>query len=333
MRQLSISVHFVRAVLKRAVAKGLDPAQLLRENRISPRLLDEDDARISIERFADLQVNTMLAMGDEALGYGVEPLPIGSFSMMCHAVIHCETLGKALSRYCRFFSLFRHFAAPQLIIADEQAIVRLRSSDTGDLTDEYSGELSLFNCHRFSSWLVQEHLPVLAFNFRHPVPRHATQYRPMFLGNPVHFDCTETEMVLNRALLELPVTQNELSLTRFLRHPALAMLSQQYNHASWTSRVKRLLRKDLEDMPELDKVADLLEVHPQTLRRRLGKEGTSFSELKGQMRRDIALHYLGKQGLSIEEIAHRAGFSESSAFIRAFKGWTGVTPYTYRKGL
>ena len=32
-------------------------------------------------------------------------------------------------------------------------------------------------------------------------------------------------------------------------------------------------------------------------------------------------------------IAHRAGFSESSAFIRAFKGWTGVTPYTYRKGL
>jgi AraC-like DNA-binding protein len=51
------------------------------------------------------------------------------------------------------------------------------------------------------------------------------------------------------------------------------------------------------------------------------------------MRRDTALHFLGKQGLSIEEISHRAGFSESSAFIRAFKGWTGVTPYTYRKGL
>jgi AraC-like DNA-binding protein len=332
MRQLSISVYFVRAVLKRAVAKGLDPIQLLRENRISPRLLDEDDARISIERFADLQVNTMLAMADEALGYGEEPLPIGSFSMMCHAVIHCETLGKALSRYCRFFGLFRHYSAPQLIIDGEQAIVRLKSVGDSDPTDEYRGELSLFNCHRFSSWLVQEHLPVLAFNFKHPTPQHAAEYRPMFLGNPVHFDSTETEMVLNRALLELPVTQNELSLTRFLRHPALVMLTQQYK-ASWTSRVKRVLRKDLEDMPELDTVADLLELHPQTLRRRLGKEGTSFSELKGQMRRDIALHYLGKQGLSIEEIAHRAGFSESSAFIRAFKGWTGVTPYTYRKGL
>ena len=53
MRQQSISVHFVRAVLKYAVARGLDPVQLLRDNRISPRLLDEDDARISIERSSD----------------------------------------------------------------------------------------------------------------------------------------------------------------------------------------------------------------------------------------------------------------------------------------
>ena len=67
--------------------------------------------------------------------------------------------------------------------------------------------------------------------------------------------------------------------------------------------------------------------------RRLAAEGTTFKEGKNQVRRDTALHFLGKQGLSIEEIAHRAGFSESSAFIRAFKGWTGTTPYTYRKGL
>jgi AraC-like DNA-binding protein len=155
----------------------------------------------------------------------------------------------------------------------------------------------------------------------------------MFAGNPVHFEQEHTEMVLNEALLDKPVTQNEQSLSRFLRHPVLAMLTQQYDQSSWTSRVKRLLRKDLEDMPELEQVAATLDIHPQTLRRRLSREGTSFSELKGQVRQDVALHYLGKQGLSIEDIAHRAGFSESSAFIRAFKGWTGVTPYTYRKGL
>ncbi|MEP5762969.1 MAG: AraC family transcriptional regulator [Halieaceae bacterium] len=326
-------MNFVRAVLKYAVTNGLDPVQLLRENRISPRLLVEDDARISIERFADLQVSTMLAMGDEGLGYGQQAMPIGSWSMMCYAVINCENLGKALARYCRFFGLFQHVMAPQLVIEDELAIVRLAGAGSSAEIDEYAGELALFNCHRFLSWLSQELLPVQAFNFIHSAPEHAREYRPMFSGNPVFFDQAHTEMILNRALLERPVTQNEQSLERFLRHPVLAMLTQQYDQASWTARVKQLLRKDLEHMPELDTVAGMLDVHPQTLRRRLGKEGTSFSELKGQVRRDIALHYLGKRGLSIEEISHRAGFSESSAFIRAFKGWTGVTPYTYRKGL
>lgn len=333
MRPQSISVHFVRAVLKHAVARGLDPIELLRANRISPRLLEEDDARISMERFADLQIETMLAMGDEGLGYDADPLPIGTWSMMCHAVIHCDTIGKALARYCRFFGLFQHLTSPRLLVEKSQAIVRLPAGEAAMQTDIYAGELALFNCHRFMSWLASELLPAQAFNFRHGAPPHLDEYRRMFAGNPVNFDQPNTEMVLNVALLDMPVTQNEQSLARFLRHPVLAMLTQQYDRRSWTARVKKLLRKDLANMPELEPVAATLDVHPQTLRRRLSKEGTSFSELKGQVRQDVALHYLGKQGLSIEEIAHRAGFSESSAFIRAFKGWTGVTPYTYRKGL
>ena len=111
------------------------------------------------------------------------------------------------------------------------------------------------------------------------------------------------------------------------------MLTQDYARNSWTSQVRENVRRRLHDIPELTDVATYLDVHPQTLRRRLAAEGTTFKEIKNQVRRDTALHFLGKQGLSIEEIAHRAGFSESSAFIRAFKGWTGITPYTYRKGL
>ena len=128
MRQLSISVYFVGAVLKYAVARGLDPVQLLRQNRISPRLLEEDDARISIERFADLQVSTMLAMGDEGLGYSLQRLPVGTWSMMCYAVIHCETLGQALARYCRFFGLFQHSTSPRFVVAGDATRVRIGDS-------------------------------------------------------------------------------------------------------------------------------------------------------------------------------------------------------------
>jgi AraC-like DNA-binding protein len=333
VRDLSISVYFARAVLKHAVDHGLEPIHLLRRNRISPRLIMEDNTLISMERFADLQVSTMLAMDDETLGYASRPLPVGTWAMMCHAVISSETLGQALSRYCRFFQLFRLNLSIVMEEADDTVVLRLEQDTAQKTPEPYLAELMLFNCHRFASWLVQEHLPLQKVTLTSNAMTDTTAYRHMFLANPVEFEQEHSALILSSALLEKRVTQNETSLRHFLRHPALIMLTQSYSSASWTYNVRDIVRRRLRDVPELNDVAKTLEVHPQTLRRRLSSEGTTFKDIKNQVRRDTALHFLGKQGLSIEEIAHRAGFSESSAFIRAFKGWTGVTPYTYRKGL
>ena len=333
MRDLSISVYFARAVLKHAVDQGLDTISLLRKNRISPRLLLEDNARISIERFADLQVSAMLAMEDEALGYGGKRMPIGCWIMMCHAVIGSETLGQALNRYCRFYQLFEFDLQP--VFEEDEDVVRIRLAKATDDQPPipYLSECLLFNTHRFASWLVQEHLPIQQVELDFAPQAELRDYRHMFLANPVEFDAGQSQLVLSKALMDKRVTQNEASLRHFQRHPILIMLTQDYARNSWTSQVRDMVRRNLHDLPELNGVAADLDVHPQTLRRRLSAEGTTFKEIKNQVRRDTALHFLGKQGLSIEEIAHRAGFSESSAFIRAFKGWTGVTPYTYRKGL
>ncbi len=333
MRDLSISVTFARAALRNSVRHGLDPMELLRRNRISPRLLQEDNARISIERYADLQVSTMMAMGDEALGYASRRLPPGCWSMMCHAVIHCETLGQALSRYCRFYQLLECGLNPCLEEEGAVARIRLVREASDPEPEPYWVEMLLFNSHRFASWLVQENLPLQKVDLRHAPVAEPGDYRAMFLAHPVRFEQPDCQLVFSRGLLDRRVTQNEATLRHFLRHPVLIMLTSDYARNSWTARVREIVRRNLGNLPELRGVADLLDVHPQTLRRRLSAEGTTFKEIKNQVRRDTALYYLGKQGLSIEEIAHRAGFSESSAFIRAFKGWTGVTPYTYRKGL
>ena len=333
MRSPSISVRFARAVLKQTVQHGLDPIALLRKNRISPRLLLEDEARISVERFADLQVSTMLALQDEALGYASRRMPIGSWSMMCHAVIGSATLGQALSRFSRFYQLFEFGLHPVMTTADDRTRLCLQQLDVDNSASSYYSELFLSNSQRFANWLVQEQLPLHQVSLKQPPVARREEYHQVFMGNPVEFEQEGAALVYSASLMDKPLRQNEASLRHFLRHPALFMLTQQFATDSWTARVRDILRQNMDGMPELNDVAAILDLHPQTLRRRLAAEGTSFMDIKNRLRRDTALHFLGKQGLSIEEIAHRAGFSESSAFIRAFKGWTGVTPYCYRKGL
>jgi AraC-like DNA-binding protein len=332
VRKLSISVHFVRAVLHHCIDRGVDPLPLLRRHRITPRLLREPQARVAIERFADLQVAVMRALGDESLGYSERPIPLGSWTLMCHAVIGSANLGQAFARFCRFYGLFGYDLTPVFEVGEREASVAL--SDRGAVpADPYFKELLLFNAHRFGSWLVQEHLPLLQATLDYAPAAQPDDYRRMFLANPVSFEDDRCALRFPAGLLERPVLQNEATLKRFLRHPVLIMLTQEYDRASWTAQVREQVRRNVLAMPELAEVAAALQVHPQTLRRRLAREGTSFKDIKNQLRRDVALHYLGREGLSIEDIAHRAGFSEASAFIRAFKGWTGVTPYAYRKGL
>jgi AraC-like DNA-binding protein len=78
-------------------------------------------------------------------------------------------------------------------------------------------------------------------------------------------------------------------------------------------------------------VARELYMSSRKLQRQLRNDGTTFTTLLTEIRQDLAQRYLREQHISLTEIAFLLGFSESSAFSRAFKRWMGVTPSEYRK--
>ena len=77
-------------------------------------------------------------------------------------------------------------------------------------------------------------------------------------------------------------------------------------------------------------IAATLGIAPHTLRRRLKRDGVDYSDIRKQVRRDMAVRLLTTTDAAVEEIAERTGFSEASAFIRACRSWTGRTPRAYR---
>ncbi len=84
-------------------------------------------------------------------------------------------------------------------------------------------------------------------------------------------------------------------------------------------------------LPDLETAAAALELSPRALKRRLAERDTSFTRIIDDTRRQLALGYIADPALSLVDVAYLCGFSEQSAFNRAFKRWTGVPPGEYRR--
>lgn len=332
MRNASVHIHFVRVTLNNAQQHNLDIKALLSRSRISPQLIQLDDARVSARQFADLQTLTMLAMGDELLGHSPHPVRLGSWSAMCHWLIHTKTLGQTIKRFCRFYGLMERGFRARLTTEGNLAIVDVSPWSEPERHQIYGYELFMFTFHRLLCWMTREKLPIHRMHLPYPRPAHHREYQYMFYGYPVFFDQQRCSISFHRALLAKPVRQDITALTEFLRHPMYEIIVQDHDRSSWSARVRELIARNPAENPGLTDVAATLDTPSHTLRRRLADEGQSYSDLKREVKRDLAIHYLSSRDISVEEVAFKTGFSEASAFIRAFKQWTGVTPYTYRKG-
>jgi YesN/AraC family two-component response regulator len=101
---------------------------------------------------------------------------------------------------------------------------------------------------------------------------------------------------------------------------------------STTQRLEGLLEEELRGgNAAVEHLAARLHMSPRTLHRRLGEEGTGFRRVLARLRRDLAARHLRETRLALGEIAFLLGFSEVSAFHRAFKRWTGWPPLAYRR--
>lgn len=200
--------------------------------------------------------------------------------------------------------------------------------------DHFRAETLLVVAHRFAGWLIRRRIPLRRVDLAYPAPPHVLEYDLLF-GAPCRFGAETTALVFDRALLNEPLLQDEAGIAAFLRRAPQDLLARIDYGSTTAARVRRLLGQSLPGPglpPTEAELAGRLSVSPQTLRRRLAAEGTSFQQLRDQMRRDHAIAALAEGRTPIERISEQLGFSEPSAFHRAFKRWTGSTPRAYHPG-
>lgn len=333
MEKNSISIHFVQAALRSVEARGYDIHEILQASRIDPALLKSPYSRVTAHNFSDLWLAVARCLDDEFFGQDSRRMKVGSFTMLCRTVIHSKTLKSALVCMMRFFNLLLDDYHCSLVSDGQYSRITIEERTQKQAPRIFGHETLLIMQHGIACWLVGRRIPILNAGFAYAEPSYSAEYQLMY-SPELRFEEAFTSLTFDAKHLELPIIQNERTVHAFIRAAPANIVLKYKNTSSFSATIRKTLRAiPSQDWPDFDTIAINLNMTRSTLRRRLDEEGQPFQIIKDQLRRDLAIEYLGQYSKSVMDIAIELGFAEPSAFHRAFKKWTGSTPGEYRQKL
>lgn len=319
-----IAASFVTDALDRLRDHSVPVGPVLAAAGLTEQVCDP----VSAERYGAFWLAAAQAMQDEAFGLGARPMRPGSFTLLCHAVLHAGTLDQALRRALRFLTVVLDDPRGTLEISQGQA--RIRLTDRGPPRSAFAYRTYWIMVHGVACWLVGRRIPLRRVDFRCAPPEHGADYR-QFFGAPVWFAQTHSLLEFDAAYLKLPVIRTERGLRDFLRKAPANILVRYRHDAGIAATVRTRLRAMAPaQWPRLEDLARLLRIPASTLRRRLRAEGETYQAIKDDIRRQLATRALLDTARGVGEIASELGFAEPSAFHRAFRKWTGRSPAAFR---
>lgn len=328
---LSLGAAYVNSVLP-AVARhyGLDAEALLAAAGIPGELLQSSEALIPFDRVAMLFLQALQVTGDTALGLVIGSLvQPRSYQVLGYAVLSCETLGEAVDRLIRYEKLVGKLGETRLI----DLAGRCRLAWTAPMTGPWSRflkEAAISGWITLARQLVTE-TPEFEVFFEHGCDTDASRYEGI-LGAPVHFNADFSGVEFDSAVLQVRMSGADAGLRGIMDKQAEALLQEFDSRVNLVSEVRSVLVRILPDgEPSMERVAQQLSMSERVLQTRLRDAGMTFTAVIEDVRRSLARLYLRQTTANLVDIAFLLGFSEQSAFSRAFRRWEGESPQHWRK--
>lgn len=332
---MCISRLLIQSVTAELRERGIDPHPLfddldtlltgpsLSSSGVGPRQVE-----IAVERLC-------AHVGDPGFGLvlGAEA-PDTMLHVIGHLMLTCETVLDRFRVFERYAPLFIHGIDWHFEERETDAVFGFSSPPVGPQAARFIAEwILVFALKVGRAQARQPRAAPQELRLAHSAPSYAHRYAEMF-GCPVRFDQPLYSVVFTRNLSERRQPHADAMVAAALREVADGLYREAIGAASFVERV----RHQIWTLPSLaevdcDAVSRELGLSPRSLRRRLTDEGHSLSGLLEEARCRRAREELQICDESIDAIAERLGYADTSSFHRAFKRWTGQTPFDYRKSV
>jgi AraC-like DNA-binding protein len=305
------------------------PAELLAGSNASEASLADPATRLPMATFERLIERARALTGEPGLGFHLGlSMRISAYGYLGFAAMTATTLRDALEIAVRFAPTRTTAIALRLESEGDRAFVVLEEHcEFGSARDVIVLAL-VVGIWQIGKALTGRQLhggADLAFSEPDYFARFAT-----LMPGPVRFGQPRNQLIFDNAILDCPLVLSDPAAERLAREQCERELAAIGPRAEIVASVRARLAREEGGFHPLPKVAKKMHMSVRTLKRKLEAEGTSFSTLVDDERRDKAMALLRRDDRAVEEIAERLGYSDAANFTRAFRRWTGTTPKAFR---
>jgi AraC-like DNA-binding protein len=313
---------------------GGNPARLLRKAGIDPRSLNQLTAFISFASLIELLEHSATDLDCPDFGLRLaERQDIGILGTLAVAMRYSATVGEAMRCASKYLQVYNAAIAFTVSTEERHGEARLvfeglvahapRWGQTAEhgigLTGRIMTLLSEGRCHLQEVWLPHQ-----------PLASDAS-YRARF-DAPLTFQAHRLGLAYTLKDLDRPISERNEQLHDLAARHLDSQLPR--GRTPFTTQVRQAIEALLgTGTCGHRQVANALYMHPRTMQRRLNDEGTTFEDIKDQVRRDLAERYLSHPDLPLTQVTALLDYSEQSALGRSCRRWFHATPREFRQQL
>ncbi len=332
MRSLvTVSNALVSAIVDGAPLSADDKRQMLERSGLVEPVIRDITGRSSIVKLARLWRHLLRMTGDEFVGLTIgTAVRADRFGVGVKAAHHSTDFRSALVQFVKYASLINDLLECKLEEdADTARLVARLHWDVFGL-ERHAVDIIFAALPRFARERLGADLVVREVRVKHGL--RSAKYDDMFRA-PVTYSAPRYEIVFEAHLLGAPMVNRDSQLALLLDKFAKQELDKNPIVTDLPARIVQILRASMVERTDVDieALATQLETTTRSLQRRLQEHSTSYSMLLDEARRGLAPELLDDPAANVEQVCFQLGYSEPTAFIRAFKKWYGMTPGTFRK--
>ena len=329
----TLSSRIVGRLIDHARQRGLEPKAVRHLHDITGvNPLQESPVRVSISGYFGLWASMVTATQNPGLPIELaSSITIEDFELLGFLVMTTATGADAVDTLFRYLPLLTEGGEWSQQAADDIHVARWRRIvDGSELEERVANEFAVAQYVRLLRQVRRQDITPVRVTFRHRAPS-STRAHEAFFRCPIEWCAPVDSVCLEpRALAFTPTLANE-GLHAFLCARADELLATRVPASTITDQIREAIALELPSgLPPLSRVARRLAMSERSLRRTLHREHQSFRQIVESVRKDRAIELLRSGQVSIAEVSARLGFSDPSAFSRAFKRWCGRSPQSFR---